>query len=266
MSIVAIIQARMSSSRLPGKVLKPILGRPMLELQIERLRRCRRIDRFIVATTDHPEDRMIANLCLKIGVECFLGDLQNVLDRFYQAAKRCDPDHVVRLTGDCPLTDSGLIDGLVDFYLTQGGDYASNCHEPSLPDGLDAEIFSFSALEQAWMEAELPSHLEHVTPFIRSHPDRFKIACYRFDTDLSHLRWVVDEPEDLEFVRRVYEALYPVKPEFGIDDILVLLERNPELVKVNEGFRRNEGAKKSIEKDKEFLKRKKGQHDLSLSE
>jgi spore coat polysaccharide biosynthesis protein SpsF len=256
MNTVAILQARMGSSRLPGKVLKPILGRPMLELQIERLRCCKRIDQLVVATSVNPEDQAITDLCLRVGVNYFLGDPEDVLDRFYQAAKQYNPEHVVRLTGDCPLADPALIDDLVEFYLSHRCDYASNCHEPSLPDGLDTEIFSFSALEQAWKEAELPSHLEHVTPFIRSHPERFKIACYRYHTDLSHLRWVVDEPEDLEFVRRVYEALYPMKPEFGTEDILDLLKRKPELVKLNEGFRRNEGAEKSIEKDKEFLARK----------
>jgi len=246
----------MGSSRLPGKVLKPILGRPMLELQIERLRRCKKIDRLVVATSVNPEDRAIADRCHRVGVDFFRGDPENVLDRFYRAAKQYNPEHVLRLTGDCPLADPLLIDDLVEFYLAHGYDYASNCHEASLPDGLDAEIFSFSALEQAWKEAELPSHLEHVTPFIRAHPERFKIACYRYHTDLSHLRWVVDEPGDLEFVRRVYEALYPIKPEFGTEDILALLERRPELLKLNEGFRRNEGAEKSIEEDKEFLARK----------
>jgi len=256
MKTIAIVQARMGSSRLPGKVLKPILGRPMLKLQIERLRRCKRIDRLVVATSVNPEDQAIADLCQRVGVDCFRGDPENVLDRFYRAAKRYNPGHVVRLTGDCPLADPALIDDLVGFYLSHGCDYASNCHEPSLPDGLDAEIFSFSALEQAWKEADLPSHLEHVTPFIRAHPERFKIACYKYHTDLSHLRWVVDEPEDLEFVRWVYEALYPIKPEFGTEDILALLERRPELLKLNEGFRRNEGAKKLIEIDKDFLARK----------
>lgn len=256
MNTIAILQARMGSYRLPGKVLKPILGRPMLDLQIERVKRSKTIDQLVVATSVNPEDRAIAGLCQRVGVDCFRGDPENVLDRFYRAAKQYKPEHVVRLTGDCPLADPSLIDDLVEFYLAHGCDYASNCHEPSLPDGLDAEIFSFSALEQAWKEAELPSHLEHVTPFIRSNPERFKIACYRYHTHLSHLRWVVDEPEDLEFVRRVYEALYPIKPEFGTEDILALLERKPELLKLNEGFRRNEGAMKSIKKDKQFLKRK----------
>lgn len=255
--ILAILQARMGSSRLPGKAIKPILGRPMLEMQIERLRCTSNIDRLVVATSRRTEDNAIESLCKRIHTDCYRGDLENVLDRFYQAARQYNPNHVVRLTGDCPLTDPVLIDELVDLYLAQECDYASNCHEPSLPDGLDAEIFSFAVLEQTWKEAVLPSHLEHVTPFILSNPERFKITCYNYHKDLSHLRWVVDEPEDLEFVRRIYEILYPVKPEFGTEDILALLERKPELVEINKRFERNEGAKKSIEEDDLFLSRQK---------
>jgi spore coat polysaccharide biosynthesis protein SpsF len=245
----------MSSFRFPGKVLKPLLGRSMLERQIERTLRCKRIDQLVIATSVNPEDDAIEAQCNKLGIYCFRGDLENVLDRFYQAARNYNPNHIVRLTGDCPLTDPVLIDELIDFYLAQECDYASNCEIPTLPDGLDAEVFSFSALEQAWKEAVLPSHLEHVTPFIRSNPERFKTTCYRHHINLSHLRWVVDEPEDLEFVRQVYEILYPVKPEFGTEDILALLERKPELAEINKGFKRNEGAKKSIEEDKVFLSR-----------
>lgn len=256
--ILALLQARMTSSRLPGKVLKPILGRPMLERQVERILRSQRIDRLIVATSLTPEDDAIRALCKSIGIDCFRGDLENVLDRFYQAARQYNPEHLIRLTGDCPLTDPVLIDELVDFYVERECDYASNCHEPTLPDGLDAEIFSFTALEQTWKEAVLPSHLEHVTLFIRSHPERFKIACYKYHQDLSHFRWVVDEPEDLEFVRRIYEILYPVKPDFQTEDILALLEREPKLVEINKQFKRNGGISKSLEKDRLFLSRQDG--------
>lgn len=256
--ILAVLQARVSSTRFPGKVLKPLLGRPMLERQIERILSCKRIDQLVVATSINPEDDVIEALCNRLGIYCFRGDLENVLDRFYQVAKQYNPNHIVRLTGDCPLTDPVLIDELVDVYLAQECDYASNCQEPTLPDGLDAEVFSFASLEEAWKEAMLPSHLEHVTPFICSNPERFKATYYRYHKNLSHLRWVVDEPEDLEFVRRIYEILYPVKPEFGTEDILALLERKPELAEINKRFKRNEGAEKSIEKDKVFLSRLKG--------
>ncbi len=243
--ILAVLQARMSSSRLPGKVLKHIMGRPMLDLQIERIKRCKRIDELVVATSIKPEDKAIVDLCRRLGVKFFMGDLENVLDRFYQAAKKYCPNYVVRLTGDCPLADPFFIDELIDFYFDQHCDYASNCQVPTLPDGLDAEIFTFSALEQAHKEAALPSELEHVTPFIRSHPDRFKIACYKYYTNHSHLRWVVDNPEDLEFVRQVYNHLYPGTPEFSMTDILALLEKKPELILINKHLKRNEGPRKS---------------------
>jgi spore coat polysaccharide biosynthesis protein SpsF len=251
--ILAILQARMTSSRLPGKVLRPILGRPMLERQIERILRSKRIDQLVVATSLDVEDVAIEALCKELGIDCFRGDLQNVLDRFYQAARQYNPKHVLRLTGDCPLADPVFIDVLVDFYLAQKCDYASNCQEPTLPDGLDAEIFSFTALEQTWKEAVLPSHLEHVTPFMRSNPERFRSSCYKYHKDLSHFRWVVDEPEDLEFIRQIYEILYPVKPDFGTEDVLALLESKPELVEINQRFKRNEGLKQSVEEDKRFM-------------
>jgi spore coat polysaccharide biosynthesis protein SpsF len=255
--ILAILQARMSSSRLPGKVMKPVLGRPMIERQIERLLRCKRIDQLIVATSELQEDDVLEALCDSIRVSIFRGDLDNVLDRFYRAAVPYNPKHVVRLTADCPLTDPSLIDELIEFYLERQCDYASNCQEPTLPDGLDAEIFSFAVLEEAWREAVLPSHQEHVTAFIREHPERYRIENYRYNRDLSNLRWTVDEFEDLEFVRRVYEKLYPLNPEFRTEDVIVLLDREPELLEINKRFKRNDGIKKSIEKDKLYLSKQK---------
>jgi len=253
--ILAILQARITSQRLPSKVLMTILGRPMLELQIERILRCKKIDQLIVATSINQEDDPIDTLCKKMEISCFRGDLANVLDRFYQAARRYRPQHVVRLTGDCPLTDPMLIDELIEFYLARKCDYASNCQEPTLPDGLDAEIFSFETLAQTWQEAKLPSHLEHVTQFMNSQPQRFTIASYKYHQDLSRYRWVVDEPEDLEFVRKIYEKLYPSNPEFGTQDIVALLKRNKKLVEINQRFKRNEGIQQSIEKDRLFLSR-----------
>lgn len=253
--ILAILQARITSQRLPSKVLMTILGRPMLELQIERILRCKKIDQLIVATSINQEDDPIDTLCKKMEISCFRGDLANVLDRFYQAARRYRPQHVVRLTGDCPLTDPMLIDELIEFYLARKCDYASNCQEPTLPDGLDAEIFSFETLAQTWQEAKLPSHLEHVTQFMNSQPQRFTIASYKYHQDLSRYRWVVDEPEDLEFVRKIYEKLYPSNPEFRTQDIVALLKRNKKLVEINQRFKRNEGIQQSIEKDRLFLSR-----------
>lgn len=251
--IAAFVQARFSASRLPGKVLKTILGRPMLELQLERIRASRMIDRIVVVTSVRPEDDKIVDLCRRIGIDVFRGSLENVLDRFYQAAVAIKPDHIVRLTGDCPMIDMGVVDDMIRLYLEQRADYGTNCAPPTYPDGLDAEVFSFQALHEAHQEAVLPSHLEHVTLFIESQPARFKIVSLSHSEDLSKLRWTVDEPEDFAFVKTVFEHLYPSNPHFNMQDILALLKAKPELIALNQRFMRNEGLLKSQEKDKELL-------------
>ncbi|KKU11469.1 MAG: hypothetical protein UX17_C0077G0004 [Parcubacteria group bacterium GW2011_GWC2_45_7] len=252
--ILAVLQARMSSSRLPGKTLKPILGKPMLMLELERILRSEKINKLVVATSINTEDDLIAEISQKMSVVCFRGNLNDVLDRFYKAAQPYAPEHVVRLTGDCPLIDPEVIDATIDFYLQEGCEYASNCQPPyTFPDGLDTEVFSFSALETAWKEAILPSQREHVTPFIRKYPERFRIGHYMNNVSLGHLRWTVDEAKDFEFVTKVYEALYPVNSAFTTGDILQLLERNPALTRINNDIGRNEGTKKSLGEDKIFL-------------
>jgi spore coat polysaccharide biosynthesis protein SpsF (cytidylyltransferase family) len=254
-NIIAILQARVSSSRLPGKVLKPILGKPMLSLQIERVRRSSLVDQLIVATSNDRTDDPLEDLCRRMGVECFRGRLGNVLDRYYQCAKQYKPQVVVRLTGDCPLADHEVMDGAIHFFLNNGYDYVTNGgEEPTFPDGLDVEVFTFSALKSAWENAGLPSEKEHVTPYIRNHPERFALGVYRGERDLSGLRWTVDEPEDFDFVTRIYEQLYPNDPAFTTADILNLLDRNPELSLMNSGIERNEGMKKSLVLDKLHLK------------
>jgi spore coat polysaccharide biosynthesis protein SpsF len=252
--ILAILQARVSSTRLPGKVLKAILGKPMLARQNEPLTRAHLIDRLAVATSRDPSDDEIGGLCNELGVPCFRGSLDDVLDRFYQAAKLFRPDHVVRLTGDCPLTDPGLIDQIVQFYLEGSYDYASNTLESTFPDGLDVEVFRFTCLVEAWQEAILSSHREHVTPFICGHPERYRLACFKNATNLSSLRWTVDEPADFELVRRIYEALYPANPEFTTTDILSFLDANPTLKTWNTNHRRNEGLQKSLGEDQGYLR------------
>lgn len=247
--ILAILQARVSSSRLPGKVLKPLLGVPMLLRQVERLQKARKIDRLLVATSVEPSDDAIGSLCEQQGIACFKGSLNDVLDRFYQAARTYTPEHIVRLTADCPLTDPALIDEVLDFYLDGGYDYASNAVESTFPDGLDVEVFRFSCLELAWQSANLPSEREHVTPFIHQQPNRFKIGHYKNSSDLSHLRWTVDEPKDFELVSMIYEALYPANPNFSTQDILRLLDERPELAYWNTMHQRNEGYQKSLAAD-----------------
>lgn len=240
--VVAILQARMSSTRLPGKVLRPILGRPMIELQLERMKRCSRLDELVVATSVRPDDNPLADLCSQIGTKVFRGSLENVLDRFYQAALIHSAVHVVRFTGDCPLIDPEIVDTLVDFYFEKGVAYATYCRPPSLPDGLDAEIFSFAALKTAWGEAVSSYDLEHVTPYIVKRPDRFPAANWVYSENLSCMRWTVDEPEDLNFVSAIFEALYPSNPAFGMQDVLDLLRRRPEIGAMNCMHRRKPGC------------------------
>lgn len=235
----------------------PILDQPMLFLQIERLLRCVEFDHLVVATSVDSSDDALAAACEEHGVACFRGSLNDVLDRFVQAALPYQPDTVVRLTGDCPLADSLVIDAVIRYFHAGAYDYASNCVSPTFPDGLDVEVTRFSCLEQARQEAVMPSQREHVTPFLRAHPERFKLGNYADVIDRSWMRWTVDEPEDFEFVRQVYEHLYPTKPDFSTKDILELLERESALQNINSKFKRNEGTKKSFLADAEFLSRNK---------
>lgn len=247
--VLALVQARVSSSRLPQKVLKLILGAPMLLRQIERIQRSSLIDRLIVVTSTDESDDQIASLCKENNIEVFRGSLQDVLDRFYQAAIRIKPEHIIRLTGDCPLTDPILIDQVISFHLSNNNDYTSNVLQPGFPDGLDVEVFRLSCLEQAWEQADLQSQREHVTPFIYQHPDLFKIGSFTNSIDLSELRWTVDEVLDFKLVSAIYEAIYPANPAFTTDNILEFLNKYPEWKHYNTKYKRNEGYDKSLKED-----------------
>lgn len=259
--ILAVLQARFSSSRLPGKVLKQILGKPMLARQIERVKRSKLIDHLVVATSDTPSDDPIDYLCEEQGVECYRGNLEDVLDRFYHAARGHAPEHVVRLTGDCPLADPAVIDEVIGFHLKGEFDYSSNTLEPTFPDGLDVEICTFLCLEITWKEAMLPSQREHVTSFIHQQPERFKLGSFTQAENLSQLRWTVDESEDFKLVAEIYEALYPRNSAFTIRDILTLLESDTRLQTINTGYQRNEGYLASMQKDADFLNSKGTNHE-----
>jgi spore coat polysaccharide biosynthesis protein SpsF len=246
--IAAIIQARTSSSRLPGKVLEPILGVPMLGRQIERVRNARALDEIIVATSRDPSDQALADYCENIGIRCIRGSLDDVLERYHLAAQSVAASVVVRLTGDCPLCDPGVIDALVDKYTTGGFDYVSNTLRPTFPDGLDAEVFSRQALETAYQNAALPSEREHVTPYIKKSK-AFRKFNFENGTDLNALRWTVDEPEDFELIRRIFGELYPRMPDFRMSDILNLLEHHPDWANLNRHFGRDEGYARSLIED-----------------
>jgi spore coat polysaccharide biosynthesis protein SpsF len=247
--ILAILQARMGSTRLPGKVLKPILGEPMLLRQIERLNRCRSFDRLIVATSTEAVDDPLVAVCRARGVSVARGSVNDVLGRFITTIGDQRPYAVARLTGDCPLADPDVIDAVVQFFLNGGYDYAGNVDSPTYPDGLDVEVMKTACLERAHREAVLPSEREHVTPYLRNHPELFKVGAYRSPVDLSALRWTVDEPADFDFVRQVYDRLYPQKPDFRLADILALVNDCPELSAINASIERNEGMKKSLAAD-----------------
>lgn len=255
--ILAIVQARMSSTRLPGKVLKEVLGKHLILHMLERVKRARKVDKLILATSTDPADDILEKKVKSAGFAVFRGNLNDVLDRFYKCALQEKADVIVRLTGDCPLHDPDVIDEVIENFFQGNADYVSNTLNPTFPDGLDTEVFSFTALKKAWQEAKLPSEREHVTPYIWKNSDYkggsiFKARNAIFKKKLSPLRWVVDDPEDLEFVRHIYEALYPINQRFGFPDILDFLEKNPGVRLINEKIERNEGLKKSLEEDKAF--------------
>ena len=238
----------MASTRLPGKVLAKIAGRPMLWHVVNRVRMARSIDQVVVATSTKFTDNVIAQFCANHHIECFRGSETDVLDRFYGAARHFGAKTVVRITADCPLIDPQVIDTVVGTFCAGEFDYVTNTLRYTYPDGLDTEVYSLAALETAWQEACLPSEREHVTSYLRNS-GRFRVGGVENAIDLSarHLRWTVDEQVDLEFVRAVYRHLWSKQHEvFYLDDILQLLEREPNLVKINQGLARNEGYYKSL--------------------
>jgi spore coat polysaccharide biosynthesis protein SpsF (cytidylyltransferase family) len=231
----------------------PILGEPMLFRQIERIRRCRQIDELVVATSTSAADDPLVAFCGERDIKVGRGSENDVLSRFVDVARPYAPHAVVRLTGDCPLADPKVIDAVIALFKSGNCDYASNVEPATFPDGLDVEVIRWSALEQANKDAVLPSHREHVTPFVRTQPSIFPSACHTRSPDLSHLRWTVDEPADFAFARLVYETLYPANPNFTAADVLRLVESDPALGAINSGFERNEGMKKSLRADEDFI-------------
>lgn len=251
--IIAIMQARFSSSRLPGKILKPLLKIPMIIHEVNRLKKSKFIDKIVIATSQEASDDIVEMICQQCNVEVFRGSLKDVLDRYYQCANNYQADQIIRVTGDCPLLDWEIVDAVITKHLSEGNDYTSNTLRPTFPDGLDVEIMKFSVLVQAWQQAKLPSEREHVTPYIYKHPELFKLGCLYCFEDLSTMRWTVDEEEDFLFITKVYDSLYPSNKKFTMQDILVLLEKKPDLQKINQKYLRNEGLTKSLVEDQKFF-------------
>lgn len=254
MSVIAIIQARTSSTRLPKKVLLDLEGETVLERVIKRVSCASLVNKVIVATSVEKNDDAIEEICSKIKVDCFRGSLNDVLDRFYHAAKKYHADHVVRITADCPLMDPSVIDQVISFHLEKQCDYTSNTLKDTYPDGEDVEVINLSALEKAWEEARLLSEREHVTPYIRKNQGVFSLGSVENSQNVSDQRWTLDNPEDYEFIKTVYRHFYAMdKPEFGMNDVLSLLRSDEKVGLLNSHIKRNEGYSKSLREDKEIL-------------
>ena len=238
MRTAAIVQARMTSSRLPGKVVRPILGRPMLALLIERLRRAQQIDDVIVATTSNATDDVVEELCREVGAGCFRGSEEDVLDRVLRTARAHRVELIVEITGDCPLIDPEIVDRLVGMYLEGGADYVANVLKRTFPRGLDTQVFPTSVLEEVARLTDDPVDHEHVSIYIYEHPERFRLR--NLESGLPERYWdlrlTVDTLEDFALITAIYEALYPVNPAFPLRDVLALLDRRPELATLNQNI------------------------------
>lgn len=234
MKTVAIIQARMGSTRLPGKVRMDLSGEPMLARVVRRLSRAKRVDEVIVATTVEAGDDAVATLCAERGWPCYRGSENDVLDRYYQAAKQAQAGTVIRITADCPLIEPEIVDQVIAA-LDGAADYSSNVVDPrTYPRGLDVEAFPSSILERLWHEDQNPAWREHVTELIHQHPERFRLRHVRSERDYSSLRWTVDTPEDFELIRRIY--VHFGHDNFGWREVLELLELHPDWVEINRGI------------------------------
>lgn len=233
---LAIVQARMSSSRLPGKVLQDLCGAPMLARVIQRVRLAKRPDHLVVATTLDASDDALARWCTQNQIDFYRGSMQDVLDRYYQAALQYSPDFIARITADCPVIDPGLIDQTIDACREKEVDFAATRLPPpfhrTYPIGLDVEVSTFSALGRAWCEAKSQPEREHVFPYLYEEPGRFKTFILEHEPDYGSLRWTVDTAEDLELLRRIYRHFLP-RIDFSWTEILELVRKEPELMQIN---------------------------------
>tara|TARA_B100000809_G_scaffold254895_1_gene292685 strand:+ start:10719 stop:11474 length:756 start_codon:yes stop_codon:yes gene_type:complete len=251
MNVLAITQARSGSTRLPNKVLKTIGNQTLLDIHIRRLLESSKIDQLLIATTVDTQDSRIVEIAEANGLPYYQGSVKNVLDRFYQAAVKYNPEWVVRLTSDCPLIDANLVDLVIEHAIMQNVDYCSNTLRPTFPDGMDIEVFKFSALEKAWDEAELDSEKEHVTPFIHKNStfnglDLFTSCSFESEENFSDVRLTVDEPEDFEVIKMTIDQL-------GLDkdwkEYAKFYIANKEINELNSTSKRNEGYDKSLKED-----------------
>ena len=248
MTVVAIIQARMSSSRLPGKVLMPLANKPVLAHIVERLSYSEMIEKIVVATTDEASDDLVADYCTNNNIDCYRGSLEDVLDRYYQTAKIHHADPIVRITGDCPVIDPVVVDAVITGYLS--GEYDCYGLGGEFPDGLDCTVFSFSAIEKAWKESKLQSEREHVGPYIENNQHLFRNGALELFQGLDEQRWTLDESNDYELLSKIFNELYRLDSPFLTHEILQFIQNNPKLSEINAQIVRNEGYLKSLQEDK----------------
>ena len=235
MKTVIIVQARMTSTRLPGKIMKEVMGKPLLEYQIERMKRVKSADEIVVATTRNDADRVVVDICDRLSIPSSRGSEQDVLSRYYEAAKAFNADVVVRLTSDCPLIDPSAVDRVLQHYFDhfEEYDYISNCLIRTYPRGMDTEIFPVRVLEEGFREATDPRDREHVTSFFYRQDRRYRLSNVAYSRDCSRHRWTVDTEEDFILIKQILEILYPAKPGFSMEDVLDLIERDPRLFAIN---------------------------------
>lgn len=247
-NVTVITQARMTSTRLPGKVLMQVLGKPLLSYHVERLRASKRIGQIVIATTSNHEDDPVAAFADKEGLACYRGSEHDVLDRYYHAARKFRAARIMRVLADCPLIDPPQLDWMIETFLSEGIDHIYT--GSTFAEGTDAEMFTFPALEKAYNEAELSSEREHVSQYLRNNPDQFKVVEMDNVTDDSKYRFTVDEPEDFRVVASIIQALYPAGDEIpSLQRIKTYLDKHSDVYQLNAHVVRNEGLQKSLIED-----------------
>ncbi len=230
-----IAQARMTSTRLPGKVMKIVCGKPLLEHFINRLKRVKSADQIVIATTINDIDNQIVDLCKKLDISYYRGSEEDVLGRYYEAAVEYGGDIIIRITSDCPVIDPEVVDYLINFYTNniEKYDYVSNTLKRTYPLGMDSEIISFDTLKEAHFNAYDPFDREHVSPFIKMRPQQFRLYNILYKADMSRYRWTLDTPEDLELISKIFDALFYQNPSISLKDMLDQMERMPEWETIN---------------------------------
>ena len=251
--IGCIIQARMGSKRLPGKVMMQVdKQNPSIFYTLNQLKFCKKINEIVVATSTNKEDDILVDYLKKNKINIFRGKFDDVLDRYYQCAKEKQYDNIIRITADCPLIDPVIVDSVIDQFEKSKVDYTSNVHPRTFPDGYDVEVFSFTAIENAWKNATLPSEREHVTPYIWKNPEKFSKDNYQNNKNLSKLRLTLDYNDDLILIRKIIREINS-RP-ITLNQILTLLTRMPELIKINDSHNSTEAYQRSLNDDEKFLK------------